>query len=107
MGQRPKTQGFPEQVIIDPVDLYVKQRVVTDAIKIALTKSDNPQLNLPESGSLNLILPNKDVHDVFETSELLKDIFFTLRSIKTPELMSSSDFEKLASREYLSKELGF
>lgn len=92
---------------MDPVDLYVKQRVVKDAINIALIKSDDREVWVEELNSLSLILPNQDEQVVFETCMLMMRLWFTLNtSVKTPDTISTFDFEKLASYHFVKGELG-
>ena len=88
----PGTKG-----VLSPIDLYVKSKVMEDAIMI-VRKSAKKQLEMDSYGSYRKIFNDDD--DEIEGMELIHnvlDIYGSLSGCKFKEFLTSSKFAKLAS----------
>ena len=98
----------PTEVVtphICPVDLYVKSKVVSDAINLAW-KVSTGEKDLTEFGSLSKIYPNVEDEEAAQISDItsgLSDMFCLLSNFR--ETISSTDFERLMGKEFFKETL--
>jgi hypothetical protein len=82
---------------ISKIDLYVKKRVVEDAIKLT-KKSKDKLLETEKYGSLTRVYPlseDSNAFKVWQTMQAARDVYYMLTVIKQKATITSSNFEKL------------
>ena len=74
--------------------MYVKSRVVTDAILLA-KKSFSAIEKTDQFGSLQRVHPFSVGEEVYDSVQMLREIFYAIAPLKNKGVITAQNFEKL------------